>query len=283
MIIDGKTLAAHLRQGLKKRADRFARERPPSLLVILTQETAVTRSYIAIKEKVAAEVGIAFTKFELDPLGTTEQAVRKIMHAGEHHDGVVVQLPVAHGIHESTLKHIMPITHDPDVYGETAWAQYREGRLPILPPVVGAISDILFRNGLSVAGKNVVVVGDGWLVGKPAAVWVERMGAKKLTVITRESNNTVVPLREAEVIITGAGHPGLITPDMVRDGVIVLDAGTSEVSGKIAGDVDPAVAEKAHLFTPVPGGIGPIAVAKLFENLLTLKELREGIDRRLEG
>ncbi|NBD73749.1 hypothetical protein GVX82_01765 [Patescibacteria group bacterium] len=281
MTVDGKALAHELRGELKKRVAQFSLDAPPSLLVIVTQESRVTKSYISLKEKVAEELGIRFARFQLDVFGGTEDVVHEILHGARTHDGIVVQLPLVRTVEENAIKHIMPITHDVDVYGETAWAQYREGHLPILPPVVGAISDILHHNSLTVTGQKVVVVGDGWLVGKPAAVWAERMGAESVTVITKESNNRVGPLKDADLIISGAGHPGLITPDLVKEGVIILDAGTSEANGKLAGDVDPAVAEKARLMTPVPGGIGPVAITRLFDNLLTLKELREGVDPRL--
>jgi methylenetetrahydrofolate dehydrogenase (NADP+)/methenyltetrahydrofolate cyclohydrolase len=99
------------------------------------------------------------------------------------------------------------------------------------------------------------------------------MGAN-VTVTNRSTVDLASHTREADVIILGAGSPGLLTPDMVKQGAIVLDAGTSEEGGVVKGDANPAVAEKASLFTPTPGGIGPITVAKLFENLLVLDALK---------
>jgi methylenetetrahydrofolate dehydrogenase (NADP+)/methenyltetrahydrofolate cyclohydrolase len=132
---------------------------------------------------------------------------------------------------------------------------------------------VLHRHGYALAGRNVLVIGEGHLVGEPAAIWAAQLGANVTTV-----NASTVDMRDklltADVIISGAGVPGLVTPDMVKDGVILLDAGTSESEGVLKGDIDPLCADKAALYTPTPGGIGPITVAKVFENLVILAELK---------
>jgi methylenetetrahydrofolate dehydrogenase (NADP+) / methenyltetrahydrofolate cyclohydrolase len=114
-----------------------------------------------------------------------------------------------------------------------------------------------------------VIVGRGRLVGMPAEIWCQKQGAR-VTVVTRETKDAGELIAQAQILILGAGQPGLITKDMVRPNVILFDAGTSEDGGVLKGDADPGCAAVASLFTPVPGGIGPITIAVLLRNLLSL-------------
>lgn len=116
-------------------------------------------------------------------------------------------------------------------------------------------------------GKKATVVGSGRLVGAPAARLLRELGAE---VQVLEKGDSLDVLKDADIIVLGAGEPGLVKPEHLKEGVVLIDAGTSESNGKVAGDADPACAEKAALFTPVPGGVGPIAVAMIFKNLFAL-------------
>jgi methylenetetrahydrofolate dehydrogenase (NADP+)/methenyltetrahydrofolate cyclohydrolase len=140
-----------------------------------------------------------------------------------------------------------------------------------MPPVAAAMKTILERAGIAVKGLRAAVVGNGWLVGEPCAAWLAQQGAA-VTVLTRDSADFTSALAAADIIVSGAGSPGLIKPGMVKQGVVIIDAGTSESNGAIVGDADPACADIASVFTPVPGGVGPVAVACLFQNAITLAE-----------
>jgi methylenetetrahydrofolate dehydrogenase (NADP+)/methenyltetrahydrofolate cyclohydrolase len=154
------------------------------------------------------------------------------------------------------------VSHDVDV------TRYDGSDNTLLPPVVGAIAEISRTHNVSFANRSVVVVGNGRLVGAPAAAYAAKEGAR-VTVVTKDSDN-ISATRDADIIILGAGSPGLLTPDMVKEGVVVFDAGTSEEGGMLVGDADPAVVQKAALLTPVPGGIGPLTIAILLKNVLYL-------------
>ena len=144
----------------------------------------------------------------------------------------------------------------------------------IFSPVVGAIDVIAQAHQISFLNKKVVVVGNGLLVGRPAAEYARAKGAR-VTMITKDATASLaLEIRDADIFILGSGVSGIVTKDMVQEGVIIFDAGTSEDNGKLSGDADPACAEKASLFTPVPGGIGPLTVAVLFHNLVTLVQNR---------
>lgn len=278
MLVDGTSIAASLKREISARI--VARKAPLRLGVLVVHETPEIRTFVKLKERFGAEVGVTVKVLRLDTLKqTTEAVLSTLLHATHEHDGLIVQLPLPASCDLDAVVQLFPLTHDVDVIGSTAYQQFKEGALPFLPPVVGAFAEILKREGVSLTGSKVVVVGEGRLVGAPAALWAARHGAQVM-VATRETPDLAALTRAADVVILGAGSPGLLTPDMVQEGVVILDAGTSESEGMLRGDADPACADRARLFTPTPGGIGPITVAKVFENLVALVALKE---RRVKG
>lgn len=259
MIVDGKELATDI---LKEVGEGIAAlGRPLRLGVLYVSPDFATQKFIAIKEKRAQELGVEVVKRELPAEVTTDEAVAAVKELSAQVDGVVVQLPFAGSVGVEALLAAVPPEKDVDVIGHAR---------VMLSPVTAALEAILLRHGVDPKGKSVVVVGEGNLVGKPAAKWLSSAGAS--VVVVREGDDVAAETREADIVVLGAGHPGLLTADMVKEGVVVLDAGTSESAGKLAGDADPSVAAKASLFTPVPGGVGPVAVAMIFKNLLFLAQ-----------
>jgi methylenetetrahydrofolate dehydrogenase (NADP+)/methenyltetrahydrofolate cyclohydrolase len=235
--------------------------RPPRLAVITCAPNFETSKFLNIKMRKAREVGIGLSVIELPYDTTTEDSVATIMKAAESSDGIVVQLPFPAHVDPSALIDAIPKTHDVDAFN------LEDGE--ILPPVVGAMKEILSLRGVEVKGKRVTVIGRGKLVGAPAAAWFLKEGAD-VTVVTEANGDISQAVKEADILVLGVGKAGLITPDMVQEGVVILDAGTSESAGELKGDADPLCAEKASLFTPVPGGVGPITVAVLLRNLVLL-------------
>jgi methylenetetrahydrofolate dehydrogenase (NADP+)/methenyltetrahydrofolate cyclohydrolase len=269
MQIDGRAIAAHIRNEV---ADRIqASGHTYTLSIIAVAPTGATRSYMAIKQRTAAVVGMSLYEQTLPADIGEEEVVAAVQAAANSSDGVVVQLPLPEHMDMHRVLDAIPHTHDVDVLSSAAREQSAAGTYPILPPVVAAMAEVLARYHIPLAGKKVVVVGSGYLVGAPAATWFSSQGSS-VTVIDRDVQEHADVTKRADILISGVGKADLITPDMVGEGVIVLDGGASDVagSGTPAGDVDPAVAEHSALFTPVPGGIGPIAVACLFRNLVML-------------
>ncbi len=272
MVIDGVLIARQIKSDLKARVMHF--EHPLKLGVFVLHETPEIRQFVEAKRRFGASLGITVDVLTLSTMEQNNQELlHRILHATQEYNGLVLQLPLPRQFQLDSVLNIFPLSHDVDVIGTTAFQQHKEGHLPFLPPVVGAIAEILAQQHIVLAGRKVLIVGDGLLVGDPAKYWAERMGAV-VTVVTKATPNLIAHTSVADVIILGAGSPHLITPDMVRQGVMLFDAGTSESEGMVQGDVDPACANKAMLFTPTPGGIGPITVAKLFENLIVLSELK---------
>lgn len=274
MKADGKAIAEEMKHDIVRDIKRLPEK--PRLAILVTQELPVIRKFINLKKAYADAIGVEMIEHDLSQLQKQEDFLHMVFRTAREADGIVVQLPLAPRIHLDAVRQILPATHDVDVLGVTAYEEFTYNRLPVMPPVVGAMAQVLARHQMTLRGKRVVVIGAGRLVGAPAAIWAKRMGGS-VTVISEPTDSLADTLLDADVILSGAGVPGLIQPDMIQSGVIILDAGTSEAGGKLVGDADPLCEEKAALFTPTPGGIGPITVAMLFKNLVTLSSLKQGV------
>lgn len=259
MIVDGRLIAEDIYKEIA--ASLQGRAKKPRLVAFTCAPTKETEQFLRLKIKKANAASIEVSVVEFDQATTTAEVTQSIKAAANN--GLIIQLPFPNSIAVDQALAAIPKERDVDV------AHYEGGDSDILPPVVGAIKAIALKYGIDFAGKTVAVVGSGKLVGKPAALWAEAKGGK-VSVIDINTPNTDELLRSADIIISGAGVPGLITPEKIKDGVVIFDAGTSEDGGVMKGDVDPACADKCAIFTPVPGGIGPITVAVLLRNLVEL-------------
>ena len=267
MILNGRALAKEVLARAAERASRLPQ--PPKVVVIVANETPATKSYLAIKSARAADAGCVLVTMHFSEHEDTATLRAAVSRADA--DALVVQLPLPPGVDLHAVCNAIPLEKDADVLSLAARGKAARG-VPesLLPPVVAAVKEILTHGNVVTAGKRAVVIGSGFLVGEPVAAWLVREGAE-VTVVDR-GDDLSGALLHADLIISGAGSPHLIKPEMLKEGVVLIDAGTSEASGKIVGDADLACAPVCSLFTPVPGGIGPIAVAKLFENAVLLAE-----------
>lgn len=272
-IIDGRKLAEKIRHKTKKHIAGLARL--PRLGILEVGADPVVARFVSIKKKVGDSLGVEIVHTRLSEEKTTEECVVALAHLCEKVDGVIVQLPLPAHIDTDTVLNAIPQQKDIDVLGEDAVFAYEQRKLVYVPPVAGAMAHI-FAEGEYTRYTNhdrALIVGMGRLVGKPVRTWIALHTTWQIDVV----DDTVRDLREhtleANVIISGAGVPGLITPDMVIKNVVLIDAGTSEHEGALVGDIDPACADGARIFTPVPGGVGPVTVAVLYENLVKATEL----------
>ncbi|MFA5831447.1 MAG: bifunctional 5,10-methylenetetrahydrofolate dehydrogenase/5,10-methenyltetrahydrofolate cyclohydrolase [Candidatus Paceibacterota bacterium] len=270
MIINGKQIAQEIKDVLKKELKKLPRE--PQLDIIYAGDNPVIENFLKIKMNFGKEIGaktMVHLFSETVPEETLTAIIKKIVKEKKT-DGIIVQLPLPKGIDVQKVLNAVPLEKDVDILSDKAFEFFAKTEGANKPPVAGAFMEILERNNVSIKGKKVVIVGRGRLVGKPFKVCMERAGAD-ITQLNSTTGDPVPYLLTADIIATGIGKPHFIKLEMIRDGVIILDGGTSEKNGKIVGDADPSCAEKCSIFTPVPGGIGPITVALLFRNLMKLK------------
>ncbi|MDC1205570.1 bifunctional 5,10-methylenetetrahydrofolate dehydrogenase/5,10-methenyltetrahydrofolate cyclohydrolase [Candidatus Pacebacteria bacterium] len=261
MIIDGRAVATELYREIENAVTHLSGR--PHLTVFTCAPNFETKKFLHLKKKKAEEVGIGINVIEFPDDASTEEMRMSVLHALMQTDGVIVQLPFPKHIDIDSILTSIPASYDVDVM------QYDGTEDGVLPPVVGAIAEIVKRQDILLASQKVVVVGNGRLVGAPSALWAQKQGAQ-VSIITKKSKDTKEKIASADVLILGAGQPHFVTPDMIKEGVIIFDAGTSEESGILKGDAHPDCSKKASLFTPVPRGIGPITVAILLKNLVTL-------------
>lgn len=260
-IVAGKKIADEIAAEVTTLAATF--KETPRLLVISCAPNFETTTYLEMKERIATSLGVSLIKKIFPETSTTADLLAYITAEANLYTGVLVQLPLPPHIATDLVLAAVPADKDVDAFS------YVREETPVLPPVVAAIDVIATRHALTWVGKHVVIFGAGRLVGAPVSEYAKRKGAQ-VVVCDQGTIDVAVHTLAADIIILGVGKPNLLTKDMVKEGVVVFDAGASEDGGVLVGDAAPDVAEKAALFTPVPGGIGPITVAVLFRNLLIL-------------
>lgn len=262
-IIDGRKLALQHEEALKERIALLFPK--PRFAVILIGEDPSSVLYVGLKEKKSQELGVEFEKY-IVPVRTKFEDVAllvKSLNGPEGPNGVMIQLPMPK---EFLLDHqpeelLQLISPEKDVDGLT-------GKGPFPPAAVGAVLSILKDENIEVKGKKVVVVGASDLVGKPAAYELEKLGAE-VKICDSKTQDLAEKTQTADILVSATGAPGLITGEMVKEGVVVIDVGAEKVDGKLKGDVDFAlVSPKASKITPVPGGVGPMTVVTLLENVV---------------
>lgn len=274
ILLDGKKLSqkilAELKQEISSISDKLR------LAAVVTSEDPVVRKFVEQKKKAAEELGIDLRIYPF-PENITTNELRKrlaeIVHE-KRNTGVIIQLPLPEHINTQYILNAIVTEKDVDMLASKSLGNLVVGKSFLLPPVAGAIKAIFEEYGVDYRHKYTVIVGSGNLVGRPAALWL--LGEKAtFSVIESAAKNPQELLRMADIIISGIGRPKWIIGEMIKEGAVAIDAGTSESAGKLVGDMDfDSVAPKASYITPVPGGVGPVAVAMLFKNLVTLAKLR---------
>lgn len=269
MIIDGKAIALDIEEKVRRTLTQFST--PPKLAIVVVGQNPVIESFVRIKKRTGERLGIPVIEHRFPDTLSGEELQARIREIGAMDDiaGLIVQLPLPPHIDVQTMLDAVPLVKDVDMLSREAVAAFARGDALVFPPVAGAIQEILEREKVAVAGKEALILGYGRLVGVPASILL-RHNYAHVTVVDREIRDLDVHTKESDIIISGVGKQGLIVPEMLTPGVVLIDAGTSEAGGKIVGDVAPSCAEVASIFTPVPGGVGPIAVSMIFKNLCIL-------------
>ena len=262
MIIDGKQIAEEIFVSLEKERDTLPHQ--PRLGLVVGTDDKVTLSFVRIKERIAARLQVTVVRETLLPGTTLERALVVVQQLCRTCDGVVVQLPLAYGIDTEAVLATIDPARDIDAMNPHT----KEFERAVEAPVAEAIAAVFARVNADVRGKAAVVVGAGRLVGAPAVAYLKSRGA--IVSVVTKTEGSLDGLKDADIVVLGAGEPGLVKPEMLKAGVILIDGGTSEAGGKVVGDAHPACADIAGVFTPVPGGIGPITVAMVFKNLFEL-------------
>jgi methylenetetrahydrofolate dehydrogenase (NADP+)/methenyltetrahydrofolate cyclohydrolase len=272
IILDGKKLSEEILGNLKKEIKN--RRLKLKLAVILVGENSVSRIFINQKKKACEAVGIGFELFKFSvEISNTElkKEIEKIA-SNPVNSGVIIQLPLPKKFFPEEILNLIPEEKDTDVLSEKSLGKFYQGTLKILPPTVQGILGLLKKYKISLQGKDIVILGAGRLVGFPLALQLLKEKAT-VSVLNEFSKDAPSFTKKADILISAVGKPNLIKGDMVKKGAVIIDAGNSIEKGKSSGDVDfKSVSKKVSYITPVPGGVGPMTIACLLENLVKLNK-----------
>lgn len=271
-LLDGKKLSEEILQKLKKEIK--SRRLKLRLAVVQVGESSVSQIFINQKKKACQKAGINFKLFKFSAKTKKSEFKKEIERKIESpaNSGVIIQLPLPKKLSPEEFLNLISEEKDVDVLSEKSLGKFYQGTLRVLPPTVQGILYLLKKYKISLAGKNIVIVGAGRLVGFPLAIQLLKERAT-VSVLNEFTRDTPFFTRKADILVSGVGWPNLIKGNMAKRGVIAIDAGTAFKKGKLVGDIDfRSVSRKASYITPVPGGVGPLTVACLLENLVKLNK-----------
>ncbi len=277
IIIDGKKIAAEVRKEIAGQAARLKEKCGviPGLAVIIVGENPASQVYVRNKAKACTEAGFYSEVIAL-PESTSQQEliaqVRMLNERPEIH-GILVQLPLPSHLNEDEVINTISPDKDVDAFHPVNVGKIMIGTYDFLPCTPAGVMVLLEKSGISVCGKECVVVGRSNIVGKPQAMLLLHQNGT-VTVCHSRTENLKEVCRRADILVVAVGRADFITGDMVKPGAAVIDVGMNrKADGKLTGDVDAAsVAPVAGWLTPVPGGVGPMTITMLLKNTLTSAE-----------
>lgn len=281
-ILDGKQIAKDYRQGLQNEVEALKEKGfTPKLSVILVGNDGASQSYVRSKKKAAEKIGMISEIVHLEETATEEEVLNELnrLNNDDSVSGILVQVPLPKQVSEQKI--LEAINPDKDVDG---FHPINIGKLYIdeqtfVPCTPLGIMEILKHADIDLEGKNAVVIGRSHIVGQPVSKLLLQKNAS-VTILHSRSKDMASYLKDADVIVSAVGKPGLVTKDVVKEGAVIIDVGnTPDEDGKLKGDVDyDAVKEIAGAITPVPGGVGPLTITMVLNNTLLAEKMRRGID-----
>ncbi len=291
-IIDGKQIAADMRAELKAEVAKLkAQHIVPGLGVILVGEDPASQSYVTAKERACDDMGIYSDDNRLAVDISQQQLMSLVekMNKDPKINGILVQLPLPKGLDESEVLLAIDPAKDVDGFHPVNVGKMVVGEKAFLPCTPHGIIQLLIRNGVTIEGADVVIVGRSNLVGKPLAnmlIQKKPNANATVTVCHTRTKDLSSHTKRADILIAAAGRPNTITADMVKEEAVVIDVGINRIEDstkkrgyRLVGDVDfEAVKEKASLITPVPGGVGPMTITMLLYNTVESAKRAAGID-----
>lgn len=276
-LIDGKKVAEKCKKNIEERIKRL--NRTPGFAVIRIGEDEASKIYVRLKHKMSEELGINFAEYHLEENITQEDLISLIrkLNADDEVDGILLQSPIPY--HLNILEAFQTIAPEKDVDG---FSPINVGKLVQRQECFAActptgVMTMLKEYNIPIEGKHAVVIGRSNIVGRPMAELLLNANAT-VTICHSKTQNLADIVKTADILVVAIGKPKFITADMIKEGAVVVDVGINRIpdSKKIVGDVDfENVKEKCSYITPVPGGVGPMTIMTLMDNVVTACERRE--------
>jgi methylenetetrahydrofolate dehydrogenase (NADP+)/methenyltetrahydrofolate cyclohydrolase len=287
-IIDGKKIASEIKKEISEEVKKLKAEgiKPPHLVAVLVGNDGSSETYVAYKVKDCEEVGFKSTLIRFGSEVEERVLLEKIseLNSDPDVDGFIVQLPLPEHISENKVIEAVDPQKDADGFHPVNIGRMVLGLPGYLPATPYGIVELIKRYGIATSGKNCVVIGRSNIVGRPVSILLSQKGMDAtVTVIHSRTKNIKDIVSKADIIIAAIGSPSFITGDMIKEGAVVIDVGTTRIKSnetksgfRLAGDVNfDEVAPKCSYITPVPGGVGPMTRVSLLRNTLDAVKKRE--------
>jgi len=301
IIVNGAEIGKRIRAEVAAEvAELAAKGITPGLAVILVGEDRASATYVRSKQKACGKAGIHSELQHLPDTTGQEELIRRIgeLNARDEIDGILVQKPLPKGIDYQAVVDAMDPTKDVDGFHPVSVGRLTIGLETFVPATPLGVMEILREHKVAIEGARAVVVGRSDIVGKPMALLLMH-GHATVTICHSRTRDLAGVCREADILVAATGRTAMVTPEFVKEGATVIDVGINDVDDEkrvrelfgddpkrlgdlekkgytLAGDVHPAVAEKAGLFTPVPGGVGRLTIAMLLKNCVQAARMRRG-------
>ncbi len=285
-IIDGKKISAEIKEEIAERVAAIKSEgkRAPHLAIIIVGDDGASHTYVNGKINACKAVGFDFTLMHFADTISEEKLIKHIdqLNGDPDIDGFIVQIPLPdHVSVEHVMEHISPLK-DVDGFTNQNFGSITSSHHLLLPATPFGIMELIKRYDIETEGKECVVVGASRIVGAPLSLMMLQDGKATVTVCHKYTKDVAMHTKNADILVVAVGKPNLITKDMVKEGAVVIDVGTTRVedsskkSGfRLSGDVDyENVAPITSYITPVPGGVGPMTIASLLLNTLKAYEVQ---------
>ena len=280
-IIDGKAISANVKAQVKDETYKL-REMgiEVGLAVVIVGDNPASRVYVNNKKKACAEVGFTSYEYAL-PQETTQEELLELVNKLNNDDkvnGILVQLPLPKQINENAIINAIRPDKDVDAFHPENVGHIMIGDFSFLPCTPAGVMEMLAQTGIETEGKECVVIGRSNIVGKPMAMLLLHKNAT-VTICHSRTKQLAEVCRKADILVAAVGKANFVTPDMIKEGAVVIDVGMNRLeNGKLCGDVDyNACFDKAGYITPVPGGVGPMTIAMLMKNTLTSAKIKNNI------
>ena len=278
--MDGKALSAKVRSSILAETEELKKKGvTPGLAVIIVGNDPASEIYVRNKEKACAECGFYSEKYALPAETSQEELLGLIgqLNQSPQISAILCQLPVPDHISEEAVINAIDPKKDVDAFHPVNVGKIMVGNFDFVPCTPAGVMELIDEYQIDPKGKECVVVGRSNIVGKPMAMLLlHRHGT--VTMCHSRTQHLDEVCRRADILVAAVGKAGFITPDMVKDGAVVIDVGINRnAEGKVCGDVDAAVMEKASYMTPVPGGAGPMTITMLMKNTLKAAKIQNGL------
>ncbi len=280
-IIDGKKVAADIKEGLKKEiAELKSKGSNPCLAVVLVGENPASQKYVSSKEKSCTELGITSIAHKIPETTTQAELINLVdtLNKDQKVHGILIQLPLPKGLDEKEVMNRIAPEKDVDGFGPQSLGRLLMDEKGFIPCTPYGVIKMIEAYGIDVAGKHAVVLGRSVIVGKPLALLLLRKNAT-VTICHSKTRDIKEECLKADILCVAIGKPKFVKGDWIKEGATIVDVGINvSENGKLVGDVDfEAAAERAGYITPVPGGVGPMTIAMLMYNTVQAAKMAAGI------